>query len=69
MSVNDINTEQQNTTKTQALKMQTGTFSSFDNKPLFYRRWHSEQTNNGKILLLLHRGHEHSLRLQNIANN
>ncbi|PKF63879.1 methyltransferase [Psychromonas sp. psych-6C06] len=49
--------------------MQTGTFSSFDNNTLFYRRWQNKEMNNGKILLLLHRGHEHSLRLEQIANN
>lgn len=64
-----MNSEQQATTKSNTMEIQTGTFISFDKKPLFYRRWHSEEANNGKILLLLHRGHEHSLRLQSIANN
>lgn len=65
MSVNS--TEQLDTSST--MKMQTGTFNSFDKKSLFYRRWYRDEMNNGKILLLLHRGHEHSLRLQSIANN
>ncbi len=69
MSINDMDSEQRDTTKSNAMEMQTGTFLSFDEKPLFYRRWHNEQANNGKILLLLHRGHEHSKRLQSIANN
>ncbi|WP_198552827.1 bifunctional alpha/beta hydrolase/class I SAM-dependent methyltransferase [Psychromonas sp. Urea-02u-13] len=69
MSVNDMDSGQQDTIKSNTMEMQTGTFVSFDKKPLFYRRWHNEETNNGKILLLLHRGHEHSLRLQSIANN
>jgi len=49
--------------------MQTGTFITFDGQALFYRCWKNESTSNGKILLLLHRGHEHSLRLNDIAKN
>jgi len=49
--------------------MQTGTFNTFDGQALFYRCWKNESNNNGKVLLLLHRGHEHSLRLNNIAEN
>jgi len=49
--------------------MQTGTFKTFDGQDLFYRAWKNEANNNGKILLLLHRGHEHSLRLKEIAEN
>jgi alpha-beta hydrolase superfamily lysophospholipase/ubiquinone/menaquinone biosynthesis C-methylase UbiE len=49
--------------------MQTGTFTTFDGQSLFYRTWQDPECTNGKILLLLHRGHEHSERLQDIAEN
>ncbi|HEX5329849.1 bifunctional alpha/beta hydrolase/class I SAM-dependent methyltransferase [Sulfuricurvum sp.] len=48
--------------------MTTGNFASFDGSELFYREW-SPQNPNGKIVLLLHRGHEHSERLDPIARN
>ena len=69
MNVNEMDSERRDATKSATLEMQTGTFKSFDKKPLFYRRWHSKNESNNKILLLLHRGHEHSQRLQAIANN
>lgn len=47
---------------------QEGLFESFDNSQLFYRTWQPEARANGKILLLLHRGHEHSGRLEQIAS-
>ena len=50
------------------MDMQTGTFTSFDGQSLFYRSWHPKET-NGKLLLLLHRGHEHSERLDEIARH
>ena len=40
--------------------MRTGTFRSFDKAELFYREWEPTQEANGKVVLLLHRGHEHS---------
>jgi alpha-beta hydrolase superfamily lysophospholipase len=48
--------------------MTTGTFFSTDGAELFYREW-SPITPNGKIVLLLHRGHEHSERLDPIARS
>lgn len=48
--------------------MTIGHFQSFDNTELFYREW-SPLVPNGKIALLLHRGHEHSLRLDPIARS
>jgi alpha-beta hydrolase superfamily lysophospholipase len=51
------------------MKMVTGNFNTFDGKSLFYRMWQSNSEDNGKVLLLLHRGHEHSERLQQIAEN
>ncbi len=49
------------------MKMKEGTFESFDQSPLYYREWKPEARSNGKILILLHRGHEHSARLEPIA--
>ena len=49
------------------MKTDTGTFTSFDAKALFYREWEHEAPSNGRILFLLHRGHEHSERLSEIA--
>lgn len=51
------------------MNMHTGEFKSFDNKPLFYRKWENKDKWNKKILVFLHRGHEHSLRLNEIAND
>lgn len=48
--------------------MTTGTFRSFDGSELFYREW-SPAIPNGKMVLLLHRGHEHSERLDPIARS
>jgi alpha-beta hydrolase superfamily lysophospholipase len=50
------------------MRTETDTFTSFDGKVLFYRVWEHDVPSNGKILLILHRGHEHSERLQNIAD-
>lgn len=49
--------------------MRTGTFRSFDKAELFYREWEPTQEANGKVVLLLHRGHEHSERLDSIARS
>ncbi len=49
------------------MKTTESTFKSFDNRELFYRTWEHEVESNGHILLLLHRGHEHSERLASIA--
>lgn len=51
------------------MTMTTGSFITFDGKSLFYRAWKNPEVDNGKVLLLLHRGHEHSERLQQIAEN
>lgn len=50
------------------MKMKEGTFESFDQNQLFYREWKPQGRANGRILILLHRGHEHSARLDSIAN-
>jgi alpha-beta hydrolase superfamily lysophospholipase/ubiquinone/menaquinone biosynthesis C-methylase UbiE len=45
----------------------TGVFKSFDNREIFFREWEPKGEANGRIVLLLHRGHEHSGRLEQIA--
>ncbi len=42
-------------------------FTSFDNNKLFYRKWNFEK--NKKTLILIHRGHEHSERLNGLAKD
>ena len=42
-------------------------FTSFDNNNLFYRKWNFEQ--GKKTLILIHRGHEHSERLNSLAQD
>ena len=42
-------------------------FTSFDNNQLFYRKWNFEQ--GKKTLILIHRGHEHSERLNSLAQD
>ena len=42
-------------------------FTSFDNNKLFYRKWNFEK--NKKTLILIHRGHEHSERLNALAQD
>ena len=49
------------------MKTVEGTFKSFDNAALLYREWKHEAEPNGRILIILHRGHEHSGRLESIA--
>ena len=49
------------------MKTVESTFKSFDNTELFYREWEHKVASNGRILIILHRGHEHSARLESIA--
>lgn len=45
------------------------TFTTSDNTSLFYRYWPAtEQGNTKRIIVLFHRGHEHSGRLQHIVD-
>ncbi len=47
-----------------------GEFKTFDAQSLFYRTWEHKGTElNGKILIVLHRGHEHSERLNHIVED
>lgn len=44
-------------------------FRSFDGQSLFYRHWAAaETTDDQRVIVLLHRGHEHSGRLQHIVD-
>ncbi|MDR2237801.1 MAG: bifunctional alpha/beta hydrolase/class I SAM-dependent methyltransferase [Chryseobacterium sp.] len=45
--------------------MNSGYFNSFDNNPIFYREWNFQP--HQKSILMIHRGHEHSERLNDIA--
>lgn len=50
------------------MRVETGTFKSFDDAALFYRKWeHEDVASNGRIVIILHRGHEHSGRLESVA--
>lgn len=43
-------------------------FTSFDEEKIFYRKY-CEETWNKKVVIVLHRGHEHSKRLEDIIND
>jgi len=47
----------------------TGTFQGFDTQEIFYRCWKNTKNSNDKIVVFLHRGHEHSQRLEPIVRN
>ncbi|WP_020559321.1 bifunctional alpha/beta hydrolase/class I SAM-dependent methyltransferase [Thiofilum flexile] len=47
--------------------MKTGQFTASEGNILFYRVWDTDAQSNGKIVVLLHRGHEHSERLSAVA--
>ncbi|WP_413289694.1 bifunctional alpha/beta hydrolase/class I SAM-dependent methyltransferase [Bdellovibrio sp. HCB337] len=43
-------------------------FRSFDSKELFFRTWQPNDINSKKAVIVIHRGHEHSGRLQEIVD-
>lgn len=43
-------------------------FTSFDEEKIFYRKY-SDETWNKKVVIVLHRGHEHSKRLEDVIND
>lgn len=43
-------------------------FTSSDNTALFYRHWPALQPGAKKVIVLFHRGHEHSGRLQHLVD-
>ncbi|PKH22387.1 hypothetical protein CIG19_13885 [Enterobacterales bacterium CwR94] len=49
-------------------EIQPGNMVTSDNQSLFYRCWPAPQTAVPKVVVLFHRGHEHSGRLEHIVN-
>lgn len=47
--------------------MNNGIFKSFDSKEIFYREWNFQPQQ--KSIIMIHRGHEHSERLDDIATS
>lgn len=47
--------------------MKSGHFKSFDNSEIFYREWNYQH--HQKSIIMIHRGHEHSERLNDIAES
>ncbi|MFZ4930340.1 bifunctional alpha/beta hydrolase/class I SAM-dependent methyltransferase [Chryseobacterium sp. Mn2064] len=47
--------------------MKNGHFKSFDNSEIFYREWNYQP--HQKTIIMIHRGHEHSERLHDIAQS
>lgn len=47
--------------------MNSGHFKSFDNCEIFYRKWNYQP--DKKSIIMIHRGHEHSERLNDIAQS
>ena len=43
-------------------------FTTSDNTALFYRHWPALQPGAKKVIVLFHRGHEHSGRLQHLVD-
>jgi len=47
---------------------QQHTFAAVDGSPIFFRHWPAQPAGRRKAVLLLHRGHEHSGRLQHVVD-
>lgn len=47
---------------------QESTFSTSDGESLYFRHWPAAEGNGKKVIVLFHRGHEHSGRLQHIVD-
>ncbi|HWH79523.1 MAG TPA: alpha/beta hydrolase, partial [Candidatus Binatus sp.] len=43
-------------------------FEGSDGSNLFYRHWPAETSSGDRAIILLHRGHEHSGRLQGVVD-
>ena len=49
--------------------MDSNSFKSFDGSDIHYRHWkNGVQNGDKKAIILLHRGHEHSLRIVHLVN-
>lgn len=47
---------------------QESTFATSDGEPLYFRHWPATEGSGKKVIVLFHRGHEHSGRLQHIVD-
>ncbi len=47
---------------------QEGSFTTSDGAALYFRHWPAEQVGSRKVIVLFHRGHEHSGRLQHVVD-
>lgn len=52
----------------EARLFQEGTFFTSDNTSLYFRHWPATEDHSHKVIILFHRGHEHSGRLQHIVD-
>lgn len=52
----------------EARLFQESTFATSDNESLYFRHWPATEGNGKKVIVLFHRGHEHSGRLQHIVD-
>lgn len=52
----------------EARLFQEGTFFTSDNTSLYFRHWPATEGHSHKVIILFHRGHEHSERLQHIVD-
>ncbi|RJT45082.1 bifunctional alpha/beta hydrolase/class I SAM-dependent methyltransferase [Rahnella woolbedingensis] len=49
-------------------QFQENTFSTSDDEALYFRHWPAAGSTGNKVIILFHRGHEHSGRLQHIVD-
>ncbi|MCW1874478.1 bifunctional alpha/beta hydrolase/class I SAM-dependent methyltransferase [Erwinia sp. INIA-01] len=47
---------------------QEGTFATSDGATLYFRHWPAAESGSRKVIVLFHRGHEHSGRLQHVVD-
>jgi len=52
----------------EARLFQESTFTTSDGESLYFRHWPATEGNGKKVIVLFHRGHEHSGRLQHIVD-
>lgn len=52
----------------EARLFQESTFATSDGESLYFRHWSATEGNGKKVIVLFHRGHEHSGRLQHIVD-
>jgi Lysophospholipase len=52
----------------EARLFQESTFATSDGESLYFRHWPATEGNSKKVIVLFHRGHEHSGRLQHIVD-